>query len=176
MNLKAMVLNSSSDGELIAQNDMTEPQTAPVDAAKLKRTFTLPRNPFNGQLRMSKRKPKTKDSSAALNGGGHEPDLNGGVPADENNMKSSKSKVFRRPSIRMFINKIAQHIGGVPVIGQGVNGVDPRVPPVGLQTWGPEETPGVTGLKNHGNTCFINAVMQCISNTDVLSEYFVLDR
>ncbi|XP_063842463.1 ubiquitin carboxyl-terminal hydrolase 31-like isoform X2 [Scylla paramamosain] len=36
--------------------------------------------------------------------------------------------------------------------------------------------PGVMGIRNHGNTCFINAVIQCLSHTDVLAEYFVLDQ
>lgn len=117
------------------------------DQNGLKRTFTLPRNP----LRMSKRKPKKEPSE----------------DTDEKN-----KRVFRRPSIRKIISKITQHIT-VPGFNQNL---DNRVPPVGLQTWAPDETPGVTGLKNQGNTCFINAVVQCISHTDVLAEYFVLDR
>lgn len=33
--------------------------------------------------------------------------------------------------------------------------------------------PGATGLSNLGNTCFLNAAVQCLSNTDVLREYFL---
>lgn len=34
--------------------------------------------------------------------------------------------------------------------------------------------PGVIGLNNHGNTCFVNSVLQCLSNTELILQYFLL--
>ncbi|KAJ3646672.1 hypothetical protein Zmor_024248 [Zophobas morio] len=76
-----LVIKSNSAGDLLGTDAMTlipeSPVSQSVELSKLKRTFTLPRNPFNA-TRMSKRRIKTK----------------------ENEQDSDNKKVFRRPSFR----------------------------------------------------------------------------
>lgn len=148
--------------------------------AKLKRKFSFGRTALNA-ARMKKKKQtdaNCTNSDLAVN--------------DVNNMDIKNNKVrFLRPSWTKFINKVVQKVSNLSVHNNknlyssyaynnrrlnnlSLSSTDLRVPPT-RPVYG-DKVPGVIGLRNHGNTCFINAVLQCLSHTDVLARYFVLDQ
>src|SRR5579859_3285848 len=54
------------------------------------------------------------------------------------------------------------------------NSVQPRIPSIGSQiSQVGSVSAGMTGLKNLGNTCYMNSVLQCMSATVPLARYFL---
>lgn len=107
------VLKSCSESELIndvSDSNMTQKQ---VEGSRLKRTFTLPRNPFGTNKPSSS---KSKSSSNDIKTIADNATLNE-QPKDESGLDR---KLFRRPSWKRFLNKIAQHMSTVNVSGVSV--------------------------------------------------------
>jgi len=110
-----------------------------------------------------------------------------------NTDRKRRSKSVKR-SISLFVQKVAKQITAVSMLAKSKSAPPHSIVPLlageGLgevPTTGAEQRgavtengegkrPGVIGIHNHGNTCYLNAVLQCLSNTERLLNYFVTNQ
>ena len=94
--------------------------------------------------------------------------------SDSENSNSSSRKFFSFKSVRRKVAKLIK--GSDSETNTKVNSLTmltATTDPLTVPKW--KSTPGTLGIFNHRNSCFMNAVLQCLSNTDSFTEYFITE-
>ena len=121
----------------------------------LKRSITMPKNPFKSDPPSRDASPRGRNAAAG---------------------NAAGSNFARTQSVRNFFNRVVSNMPPLKASARKLQEAEnERIAEAKRRFEREGKVPGVIGIRNHGNTCFINAILQCLSYTDLLAEYFVLD-
>ena len=153
--------------------------------AALSRALVLQRRRATASVKavnMKSKKPKEKSSGPPNDGCLNASSTARGAPPSTST-PSASSATPPAATLRALLSKFFAQLQGHGHMPNGGSSRKQHPPPPSeekIQEWKRRmeegKVPGVVGIKNHGNTCFINAILQCLSYTDILAEYFVLDQ
>lgn len=132
----------------------------------LKRSIVLPKIVFSSNKKERKLAASRQDMTVNCGGDNTESD-----PA------KSIRKMVKTESVKNFFVKVVNHISvNSRSRAKDIAEVEERNREWRHYFENRSKVPGVIGIRNHGNTCFINSILQCLSYTEILAEYFVLDQ
>ena len=142
---------------------------------QLKRPIILPKISFV----KSKKGRKIPSGTEMSQNGSDKENLEIGdvIESDSSTSARSIKRMVKTDSVKNFFVKVVNHIS-VNTRNRSKDTAESEERSKEWRTYfdNHSKVPGVIGIRNHGNTCFINSILQCLSYTDILAEYFVLDQ
>ena len=186
------VFDTTLESSVLSSGTNNKNKTLPPRASlmqngisSLKRSFTLPRNPLINLTNNVNGVKKAKKS--AVTAGMKEDCVTSPTSSPSKVASSAASAAAKTASVRNLFNRLVSQATSrsTSTSKNGKNGggvankcdlvMEERIAEWKRRFLAENRVPGVVGIRNHGNTCFINAILQCLSFTDILAEYFVLD-
>lgn len=169
----------------VAEQPRTAVQTNPMPNS--------PEDPIDQVDELMRTSPKTEDSGYLvsmkwfnsfryyLDSGKNEKVHPG--PVDNSSLFKKRGISIRKPKLRERLHPNIDYVLVQEVVWTiliGVFGIQHETHTVandaGQLVSPPRNLPGVCGLENMGNTCFLNSAIQCLSNIPSLTEYFLSEK
>ena len=148
---------------------------------QLKRpALVLPKIPFSTNKKGRKKRSQNREQEMSHEGVTEQSDAITDLGPDCSSANSARStkRMVKTDSVKNFFVKVVNQIS----VNSRNRAKDASESEERSKEWRvyfdnhSSKVPGVIGIRNHGNTCFINSILQCLSYTDILAEYFVLDQ